>query len=309
MNREWNQLDEADQSLRAGIELAENGGDLNTMVGGYLSLARVREAQSDHDGAMELVEQAKDIAVRAKSRPNVRQVAASQARLDIKRGELAAARAWVKAEDLPVGGALSYSRVNEYTTFARVLISEASSRHSTDTLEEADGLLTWILELTQRAGLMGFEIEVLALQARVYARLGKGDSATSALERALELAEPEGYVRTFVDEGEAMGVLLRRAAAKGTAVEYVSMLLATLEEEGNGQLHAPYGVEPLVEPLTNRELEVLRLMAVGLKNREIAEELVVVVGTVKAHISSIYGKMDVSNRVQAISRGKELGIL
>ena len=87
------------------------------------------------------------------------------------------------------------------------------------------------------------------------------------------------------------------------------MLLATLEAEGNGQLHAPYGVEPLVEPLTNRELEVLRLMAVGLKNREIAEELVVVVGTVKAHISSIYGKMDVSNRVQAISRGKELGIL
>ena len=309
VNREWNRLEEADQSLRAGIELAENGGDLNTMVGGYLSLARVRDAQSDHDSAMELVEQAKDIAVRAKSRPNVRQVAASQARLQIKRGELAAARAWVKAEELPVGGALSYSRVNEYTTLARLLISEASSRHSTDTLEEAAELLTWILELTQRAGLMGFEIEVLALQARVYARLGKGDSATSALERALELAEPEGYVRTFVDEGEAMGVLLRRAAAKGTAVEYVSMLLATLEAEGNGQLHAPYGVEPLVEPLTNRELEVLRLMAVGLKNREIAEELVVVVGTVKAHISSIYGKMDVSNRVQAISRGKELGIL
>jgi len=183
VNREWNQLDEAEQSLRAGVELAEKGGDLNTMVGGYLSLARVREAQSDHDGAIELLEKAKGIAVGAKSRPNVRQVAASRARLQIRRGELAAARAWVKAENLPVGGALSYSRVNEYTTLARVLISEASSRHSTDTLEEAAELLTWILELTQRAGLMGFEIEVLALQARVYERLGKADSATSALER------------------------------------------------------------------------------------------------------------------------------
>ena len=309
VNREWNHLDEAEQSLNAGIEGAERSGDLNTVVGGYLALARVKEAQSDHDGAMELIEHAKDIAIRANLPPIIRQVAASRARLQNKRGELAAPQAWVKAENLPIGGTLSYARVNEYTTFARVLISEASSRHSTDTMEEAAELLTWVLELTQRAGLKGFEIEVLTLQARVYERLGKADSATSAMERALKLAEPEGYVRTFVDEGESMGALLRRAAAKGTAVDYVSMLLATLEAESNGELQAPQGVEPLIEPLTNRELEVLRLMAVGLKNREIAEELVVVVGTVKAHISSIYGKMDVGNRVQAISRGTELGLL
>jgi len=309
LNWEWNHLEEAEQSLKAGIELAESGGDLNTVLGGYQSLARVRDAQHDHDGAIELLQHAEDIAVRANMPPAVRQVVALRARLQNKRGKYAVARAWVKAENLPVGGALSYTRVNEYTTLARVLISEASSLHNSERLEEAAELLKWVLELTQRAGLMGFEIEVLSLQALVYERMGKGDSALSGLERALKLGEPEGYVRTFVDEGEPMGVLLRRAAAKGIAVEYVSKLLATLETEGNGELHTPHGVEPLIEPLTSRELEVLRLMAAGLKNREIAEELVVVVGTVKAHIGSIYGKMDVSNRVQAISRGKELGLL
>lgn len=309
VNREWNNLDEAEQSLKTGIARAERGGDLNTLLLGYLSLARVMEALADHDGAMELLEHAKEIAVGAKLLPMIWQEAALRARIQNRRGEFDAAQSWSKASNLPIGGTLSYSRVNEYTTLASVFIAEASNRNGSGALEEAADLLTWVLELTQRAGLMGFEIEVLGLQALIYEKRRKGDLAMSALERALELGEPEGYVRTFVDEGASMEALLRRAAAKGIAVNYVSMLLAAFETEKEREHAAPPGVEPLIEPLTNRELEVLRLMAAGLKNREIAEELVVVVGTVKAHIGSIYGKMNVDNRVQAVSRGKELGLL
>ena len=135
----------------------------------------------------------------------------------------------------------------------------------------------------------------------------------AALERALSLAELEGYVRTFVDEGAPMAALLRRAASRGVAATYVSKLLDALEAEAPMR-RGPTGpaapvAQPLEEPLSEREFEVLRLVADGLSNRDIAQELVVTTGTVKKHINNIFTKLNVRSRIQAVSQAREFNLL
>jgi LuxR family maltose regulon positive regulatory protein len=171
---------------------------------------------------------------------------------------------------------------------------------------EALPVLARLLEGAEKAGRIRSLIEILALQARALRARGDADQALSTLARALALAEPEGYVRTFLDEGEALARLLHRALMRGIAPGYVSELLAASGE--STQPGAPVA-QALVEGLTERETEVLRLIAAGLSNREIAQELVVAMSTVKSHINHIYGKLDVKNRTQAIARARTLGLL
>jgi LuxR family maltose regulon positive regulatory protein len=149
-------------------------------------------------------------------------------------------------------------------------------------------------------------IKILALQALAFQTEGDSEQALSVLERALSLAEPEGYVRTFIDEGEPMARLLRLALSRGIAPDYVARLLAALGEEAE---LASRAMESLIEPLTERELEVLRLIVAGLSNPEIAEELFIAVSTVKSHVNHIYGKLTVENRVQAASRARTLNLV
>jgi LuxR family maltose regulon positive regulatory protein len=149
-------------------------------------------------------------------------------------------------------------------------------------------------------------IRILALQAHAFQVKGNVDEALSALKRALSLAEPEGYVRTFVDEGEPMARLLRRALTQGISPEYTGKLLGALGESAHP---APPAAQALVEPLTERELEVLRLIAAGLSNAEIARELVIAVSTVKTHINRIYGKLDAKSRTQAVAKAQTLNLV
>jgi LuxR family maltose regulon positive regulatory protein len=171
---------------------------------------------------------------------------------------------------------------------------------------EALRLLARLLEEAQAVGRMGSVIEVLALQALAFQAQDNLDQALSALERALSLAEPEGFVRTFVDEGKPMARLLRRALSQGIAPNYVARLLAAFGQEV--ELTSP-AMESLVEPLSERELEVLRLVVAGLPNPEIAQELIIAVSTVKSHVNHIYGKLGVESRTQAVARARELGLL
>jgi LuxR family maltose regulon positive regulatory protein len=154
---------------------------------------------------------------------------------------------------------------------------------------------------------VGYVIEILALQALALQRQGDILPAVTALERALSLAKPEGYVRIFVDEGEPMAELLRHAAYRGIAPTYVAKLLAAFELEGLAV--SPSNLQPLIEPLSERELEVLRLLTTHLSSTEIADELVISVNTVRSHIKSIYSKLNVHSRMDAVQRARELELL
>lgn len=160
---------------------------------------------------------------------------------------------------------------------------------------------------------MSYLIETLVLQALTLQAQVKEAQALAALERALALGEPEGYVRTFIDEGPQMGKLLHRAVVQGITVDYAGKLLAALEKEAP-KAATPLAVPgrarpPLLDPLSPREIEVLRLLTTHLSHAEMAEELVVSVNTVRSHVKNVYGKLDVHSRMEAVERARELGLL
>jgi LuxR family maltose regulon positive regulatory protein len=153
---------------------------------------------------------------------------------------------------------------------------------------------------------MGSVVKIQVLRSLAFDAQDDRAAAGDALQDALSLAEPEGYVRTFLDEGEPMAGLLRRALSEGIAPDYSAGLLAAFGEEA--ELTRP-SMESLVEPLTERELEVLRLIVAGLSNPKIAEQLFIAVSTVKSHVNHIYGKLGVSNRVEAVTMAQDLDLL
>jgi LuxR family maltose regulon positive regulatory protein len=169
-----------------------------------------------------------------------------------------------------------------------------------------------LLKAAEAGGRTSKMIEILILQALSLQAQGDIDQAITTLEKALTLAEPEGFIRVFVDEGLPMAQLLYEAVARGIAPDYVRRLLAAFplaepEQTGPSKTQAP-GSE-LIEPLSERELEVLQLIAEGLTNPEIAARLYLALNTVKAHTRNIYGKLGVNNRTQAVARARALGVL
>jgi LuxR family maltose regulon positive regulatory protein len=252
---------------------------------------------SDRDGALDAIRTAKEAASSLSTR-FVDLVEAHETLLWLAQGNMAAASRWVERSGLSVNDEFIFQDLLRYVTLARVFIGRSR-------LDEASRLLARLLNMAEAAGAMGEAIEILILQALTQEGLGKRDQALTPLERALSLAEPKGYVRTFIDEGAPMGELLRRAAAQGIRLNYVSALLAALESDAKTK-----GAQgALIEPLSARELEVLRLLATGLSNKDIAETLFIAVGTVKQHLKNIYGKLGVHSRTEAAHRARDLGLL
>jgi len=174
-------------------------------------------------------------------------------------------------------------------------------------LDDALDLLSRLLEVAETAEWMGKTIEILVLQALALQIQSDEEEALMVLEKALSLAEPEGYVRIFIDEGEPMAELLRQEASRGITPDYVSRLLAVFEP---GIVPAQLPPTPLlIEPLSKRELEVLRLLVTELSGPEIAHELTVALSTVRYHTNSIYNKLSVHNRRAAVRRAKKLDLL
>jgi LuxR family maltose regulon positive regulatory protein len=292
--REWNDLEGALRHASEGIGLSEQWGWPEGLAFGYRRLARARQSVGDTDGALEAIEKARQAACSLSPWFGAH-MAAHQAHLWLAQGNLAAASQWAQESGFSANDELNYRCRNEYTVLARVLIAQGR-------LDEASRLLARLLEMAETAGAVTHVIETLVLQVLALQAQGKDGQALTALERAVSLAEPEGYVRTFIDEGAPMAALLRMAASRGAAPDYVGKLLAAFG--GTAPLYpAP------IEPLSERELEVLRLLAAGLSNREIGAELFLAVGTVKKHTSNIYGKLNVHRRTQAVARARELGLV
>src|SRR5262249_46147659 len=234
------------------------------------------------------------------------------ARLWLAQGRLLQAVRWARDRAPRVDGRLDARREPEYTTLARVLIAQGKP-------SQALGLLERLLQAAEAEGRPGGVVEILALRAPALYADGARSRALTVLQRALALAEPEGYVRTFVDEGAPMLALLTRlqSSADGSAPAgldraYLARLLDAFGSARGSTVTgggAPAPRRPPRAARGEREREVLRLLAAGLSNGQIARELVVAVGTVKWHVKNIYAKLQVHNRTQAVARATELQLL
>jgi LuxR family maltose regulon positive regulatory protein len=300
--REWNDLEAASRYAREGIELCEQGRWADVVAEGYICLARALQATGDGDGALDAIQKARQVGSGFWFGLYAN---ALEARLWLAQGDVPAASRWAQESGLSVDDELSFQYEFMYHALAKVLIAQGA-------FDEAVWLLARLLEVAEAAGALGYVIEILVLQALALQALGKVDQALTPLERALALAEPEGYVRLFIDEGAPMGELLRQAAARGIAVDYVGRLLAALEKETRIPCERPLAEtppSPLIEPLSERELEVLRLLTSHLSTPDIARELFISANTVRSHIKNIYGKLGVHSRTRAVIRAQDLGLL
>jgi LuxR family maltose regulon positive regulatory protein len=300
LQREWNHLDQATHYLQEGIIRCQQTGNVSILLRGHVMLARVKQAQGDTAGAGVLIQQIPQILRSSHLSPhNAAFASAWHARLALAQGDLASAVRWVQEQHLGVDDELSPPRELEYMTLARVLIAQHKPH-------ETLPLLGRLLHLAERQGRMGNALEVLVLQSLASRASGDEARAMVQLSRALTLAEPEGYIRLFVDEGEPLVALLRQAYARKVAPDYVSALLSAA---GASLSAAPDPARSPLEPLTKREREILRLLVAGLSNASMARELVITVGTVKSHINHIYSKLGVQSRSQAIARAHSLHLL
>ncbi len=269
--------------------------------------ARQKQNQGDGDDALRWLDKAEDLFAQIHI-PDFRPVSAIRVRVWLKQGKLAEARRWVQKRGLTTADDISFLTEFEYITLARVLIAHYQQEQDEQTLNQAIVLLNRLLHAAEEGERQGSVIEILILQAVAQAEQVDTAAALAALNRALTLAEPESYVRIFVDEGTPMAQLLSEAATRGIAPDYASRLLAAFSDLAPPTT-PPNPPSDLLEPLSERELEVLHLIAQGQKNQEIADALLISLNTVRYHTKNLYGKLSVSKRTQAVAKAQELGLL
>ena len=259
IHRERDDLPAATQQLLRSQELGEHIGLPQNRYRWRVAMARIREAEGDLGGALDLLNEAERLYV-GDFFPDVRPVPALKARVWIAQGELGEALGWAREQGLSVNDDLSYLREFEHITLARALLARYQDERAEASIQEATRLLERLLPAAEEGGRAGRVIEILVLRALAHQTLGDIPGALACLERAMTLAEPEGYVRVFVDEGPPMASLLKVLAKQGTAGNYVRRLLAAVTET---EQDSPVK-QALIEPLSERELDVLRLLGTDL---------------------------------------------
>jgi LuxR family maltose regulon positive regulatory protein len=302
--RERDDLRAATQLLLRSQELGEHTGLPQNRYRWRVAMARVRQAEGDLHGALDLLNEAERLYV-SDFFPNVRPVPAVRARVWIAQGRLGEALGWAREQGLSVDDDLSYLREFEHITVARLLLARYQDERAQRLMHEAARLLERLLPAAETGGRTGRVIEILVLRALAHQALGDTPAALAALERAMMLAEPEDYVRVFADEGPPMTSVLRAAAKQGTRRDYARRLLAAVgtTETGSRTTLA------LIDPLSERELDVLRLLGTELDGPAIARELMVSLNTMRTHTKNIYAKLAVTNRRAAVRRAAELNLL
>jgi len=305
--RERDDLEGARLHLLASGELGEKNGLPQNRYRSRVALATIRQAEGDLDGALESFTEAERVYVGDFS-PDVRPVAAQKARVWIAMGRLAEASEWVRERGVSVADELSYVHEFEHATLARLLLAQGSqdrADRADRATKEAMELLERLLAAAEEGDRLGSVIEILVCLTLAHRTRGDVAGALKSLTRAVSMAEPEGYVRVFIDEGPPMQSLLKLAAKEPNAPSHVRRLLAAaVAVQGRTPVD-----QPLIEPLSERELEVLRLLESDLDGPDIARELSVSLSTVRTHTRNIYAKLGVNSRRAAVGRAAELGLL
>ena len=300
---ERNELDQAQHFLQQGIELATQRGNLYVIIDGRVALAWLHQARGEIAQAQAALLQATALAAHATRPDTVPVITANQTRLWLLQGNIKQAIQWAQQQPSALADAAEDPDGLQTLTLARVLIAQGA-----ETAAQALVLLEHQAEAVHEW--TGRRLQSLLLQGLAHNQLGQPALARALLQQALTIGETVGYVRLFADEGPALAALL----AQLPPTPYRDKVLAAFAKEITGDLltHAqssPVINQPLVEPLSERELEVVRLVVAGISNKEIADQLVITVGTVKNHMSNILGKLGVRNRWEAARRVEELGLL
>lgn len=302
--RQWNRLEDANRFTTKGLALCRDWKVADILALSCIEMADISQAHGDDEQARVLMEEAFQI-MDSFSPWGSRYAAAHQAKMNLVRGDVNAAERWAETNDLILDGDFEFHREGEYLTLVRVLIAQKR-------FEEAHALAERICRMAQSTGKRHSELEGLILLALISFEQDETDQALYFLETAFTIAEPEGFIRVFVDEGPRMARLLNTSLRQRAVSGYVGRLLEAFSTD------QPVPVAPvtkqndqseLVEPLSERELEVLHLIAEGLTNRQLADRLFLSLNTVKAHTRNIYGKLDVHSRTQAVARAREMGLL
>jgi LuxR family maltose regulon positive regulatory protein len=322
--RERDDLDQAQAMLQSALAAAEQAGAAIYLPSGYIALARTFSARQAFAAAGGALEQAWHAARRLGSPAYLRRIDAWQARLALARGDLRPAQRWRAGIGAALERNLSHERLDEALTLARVLIAEARAERAIGGLVDAQHILERLRQDAAAHGRSGCLVEIMVVSAVAQAAMGRGEAALRMMYQALELGCGEGYTRVFLDEGAPMRQLLAQGAGcRGQSDPirmYAERLLSAFPVEQLGdtshRLNAPAVLRSalersntLVEPLSERELEVLGLVASGASNHAIAAAMVISVGTVKSHVNHILGKLSARNRTEAVARARELMLL
>jgi LuxR family maltose regulon positive regulatory protein len=301
-----------DATVAQRLQTAADLGQRTTLVDWphrwNLAQARLKESDREWDAALQCLEDAQRGYVKNPI-PILQPIAAHKARVYLRQGRLDKAQAWAQERGISVKDEANYLGEYEFLTLARVRLAEGSFAGVHEMLER-------LLALAESQKRTGSVIEILLTQALVHQAQGDQAQALAALERALTRTEPEGYVRVFVDEGEAMQSLisefrLTNANRAHPLLGYVDRILAHFPQamEVAPQSKIVNQKSKMVEPLTDRELEILRLIAAGHSNAEIGQRLYLALSTVKGHNLRIFNKLQVQNRTEAVARARELGLI
>lgn len=290
---EWNDLNAASEHLQRGWALSHRGGNPEVQITVYRTLALLKQAQGDTSAARITLEEAYQFAHEHKLRPIMGEaIAGAYVQIALAQNDLPTAAHWAEQVTPSVDASPFYPTLG--VTCARLLIAKNQRADAATELAKC-------FESVAQVGWAGGLISIRVLQTlAAESHRARIEFLTDALTRA----QPEGYIRTFADAGEALLPLLHDAAQQGIFPEYIGKIISAIKQKPSTPVQSS-----LVDPLSEREIQVLRLVAAGLSNSEIAKQLILSEGTVKTHVHNIYGKLDAQNRAQAIARARTAGIV
>jgi LuxR family maltose regulon positive regulatory protein len=307
LKRERNQLEAAAVETQRGLELAEEGDFILTLTDVYPARVRLALSQKDWEAARKYIQKAEQLAHRCPTSIEIEHLRTWQARLQLAQGNLTEAGLWAETKGAEIADPFGPQQEFELLTLARIWLAQGKT-------DQAAILLERVRIRAEDAGRGGRALEAQMLQALAEQAAGREMQAVEKFTQVLARAEPEGYMRLFIEEGAPVAKLLYKVI-KHTTIhlqDYAKRLLAAyLNEDTERQAFQakPLPGESLIEPLSQREIEVLHLMADGCSNKEIALQLVISIGTVKRHVIHIFRKLGAANRTQAVTIARKLEIV